>query len=94
MKKVRKTQSNRIKSEDIIFYLTKYEGLIFRKYWVYSYIYISFPIILEYRFDALDRLLLRYASLNRLTLRLNAAQLLFTAKMTKCGFFGHRLAGG
>ena len=29
----------RIKSEDIIFYLTKYGDLIFKKYWVYSYLF-------------------------------------------------------
>tara|TARA_B100002052_G_scaffold31929_1_gene24733 strand:- start:8047 stop:8184 length:138 start_codon:yes stop_codon:yes gene_type:complete len=28
-----------MKSEDIIFYLTKYGDLIFKKYWVYSYLF-------------------------------------------------------
>tara|TARA_B100000424_G_scaffold7948_1_gene6004 strand:+ start:5642 stop:5812 length:171 start_codon:yes stop_codon:yes gene_type:complete len=39
VKKLRKAQSNRMKSEDIIFYLTKYGDLIFKKYWVYSYLF-------------------------------------------------------
>ena len=35
-----------MKSEDIFFYLNKYLDLVFRKYWVYSYI-LGFIIFLN-----------------------------------------------
>ncbi len=45
-----------MKSEDIIFYLTKYGDLLFRKYWVYTFIFgfiVLMNIVLMQVLDAL-----------------------------------------
>ncbi len=45
-----------MKSEDIIFYLTKYGDLLFSKYWAYTFIFgfiILMNIVLMHVLDAL-----------------------------------------